>query len=53
MSDIKNLKKAEDIGWEYFRRTGDINAYGMVVSSRELAKEKRFEQEQESNGFGM
>ena len=53
MSDIKNLKKVEDIGWEFFKRTGDINAYGMAVSAREIAMKKRLEQEQENNGYGM
>lgn len=53
MDDIKKLKKTEDIGWAFFQKTGDINAYGMVVSSRELAMEKRFEKEQQENGFGM
>ena len=53
MGKIEDYKKAENIGWEFFEKTGDINAYGMVVSSRELAKEKLFEQEQENNGYGM
>lgn len=51
MSDIKNLKKIEDLGWEAFRATGDIGAYGMIVSSRELQKEKN--RENESNGMSM
>lgn len=53
MADIKTYKKMEDLGWEAFRKTGDINDYGMVVSSRELAKEKAIQIEQEQNGFGM
>ena len=48
MGKIEDYKKAENIGWKFFEKTGDINAYGMVVSSRELAKEKLFEQEQEN-----
>ena len=53
MGKIEDYKKAENIGWKFFEKTGDINAYGMVVSSRELTKEKLFEQEQENNGFSM
>ena len=53
MADIKNYKKMEDLGWEVLRKTGDINAYGMIVSSRELAKEKMIQEEQEQSGFGM
>ena len=52
MSKIKTLKHIENLGWEAFKATGDINAYGMIVSSRELQKEHQKEDEQ-TNGFGM
>lgn len=51
MSKLKDLKRVEDIGWKAFEATGDINAYGMIVASRELQKEKI--QENQQNGFGM
>ena len=50
MTKIDKLKKIEDIGWEYFKASGDINAYGMVVSARE--KRKELEKEQ-SSGYEM
>ena len=52
MSKIVNLKQVENLGWQAFKATGDINAYGMIVSSRELQKEHQKEEEQ-TNGFGM
>jgi len=50
MGKIDRYKKIEDIGWAYFKASGDINAYGMVVSARE--KRRELEQEQE-NGRSM
>ena len=43
MADIKTYKKLENLGWDAFEKTGDINDYGMVVSARE--KIKQLEQE--------
>ena len=51
MSDIKKLKKVEDLGWEVLRTTGMIDGYGMIVSSRQLQQEKLKQDEQE-NCFG-
>ena len=51
MSKIKDLKKVEDVAWKAFAATGDINAYGMIVASRELQREKI--QENQQNGLGM
>jgi len=45
MADIKTYKKIEDLGWNAFEKTGNINDYGMVVSARE--KIKQLEQEQD------
>lgn len=51
MSENDNYKKIEKLGWELFSKTGDIDFYGMVVSARELEKEKEqqnnFEEERE------
>ena len=52
MSNIKNLKHIENLAWKAFKMTGDINAYGMIASARELQLEKQKEDEQ-NNGFGM
>ena len=54
--EIDKYKIIEKLGWTAFSKTGDINCYGMVVSARELAKEKLAEaqaKESEENGFGM
>lgn len=45
MADIKTYKKIEDLGWNVFEKTGNINDYGMIVSARE--KIKQLEQEQD------
>ncbi len=50
-SENNKYKKIENLGWEAFAKTGDINCYGMVVSARELAKTK--EKENEENQMGM
>lgn len=54
--EIDKYKLIEKLGWEAFSKTGDINCYGMVVSARELAKEKMAEaqaEELENGGFGL
>lgn len=51
MRENDKYKKVEKLGWEAFSKTGDIGCYGMVVSARELAKEK--EMENQENQMGM
>lgn len=52
MSSVKNLKKIENLGWKAFEATGDINAYGMIVSSRELLQMEE-QKEEQNNRYGM
>lgn len=51
MNENDKYKKIEKLGWELFSKTGDIDFYGVVVSARELEKEKEqqnsFEEERE------
>lgn len=44
MRENDKYKNIEKLSWGLFAKTGDIKYYGMIVSSRELKKEKELQE---------
>ncbi|MBQ8452132.1 MAG: YqzL family protein [Clostridia bacterium] len=44
MGNQNSYKKLEDLGWEVFSKTGNINDYGIIVSAREKQEELKKEE---------
>ncbi len=53
MSNKNTYKKLENLGWDAFSKTGNINDYGIVVASREKQKEMNKQNQEEMNQPGM